>query len=42
MIIGHISGCFDLWVDPDVQCHHYHVFDLLNLFNIIEELRGTG
>lgn len=25
---------FDIWVDPDVVCHHYHKFDLLDIFSI--------
>jgi len=25
---------FDIWVDPDTVCHHYHMFNLLEIYNI--------
>lgn len=28
---------FDIWIDPDVVCHHYHNFDLLDIFSIYEQ-----
>jgi GT2 family glycosyltransferase len=30
---------FDIWVDPTVECHHYHKFDLLDIFNIYRQSR---
>jgi hypothetical protein len=34
-----IEAGFDIWVDPDVQCHHYHIFDLLDIFAIVRQLK---
>jgi GT2 family glycosyltransferase len=28
-----------IWVDPDVRCHHYHKFDLLDVFSVYLESR---
>ncbi len=30
---------FDIWVDPDVKCHHFHNFDLLDVFDMVETAR---
>ena len=28
---------YEIWCDPDVRCHHFHDFDLLNVFAIYEQ-----
>jgi len=30
---------FDIWCDPDIQCHHYHEFDLLDIFAVVRQLK---
>ena len=30
---------FDIWVYPEIQCHHYHNFDLLDLFASVRQTR---
>lgn len=35
---------FDIWVDPDIRCHHFHLFDLLDIFAMYlqrEEVRNV-
>lgn len=33
---------FDIWVDPEVICHHYHYMDLLAVFGIWEASLKKG
>ncbi len=30
---------FDIWVDPKVQCHHWHMFDLADIFAIVRQTK---
>jgi hypothetical protein len=30
---------FDIWIDPEVICHHYHKFDLLEIFMMFSQNR---
>lgn len=30
---------FDIWVDPEVECHHYHQFDLLDFFAAMRQMQ---
>ena len=33
---------FDLWVDPAVQCHHFHTIDILEVFMIAMQAKKMG
>lgn len=33
---------FDIWVDPKIQCHHYHEFDMLDIFAVIRQTKETN
>lgn len=30
---------FDIWVYPEIQCHHYHQFDLLDVHAVARQVR---
>lgn len=30
---------FDIWVDPEVECHHWHQFDLLDFFAAMRQMK---
>ena len=30
---------FPIWVYPEIQCHHYHKFDILDIFAIARQVR---
>jgi len=32
---------FDIWVHPRVQCHHWHNFDLLDIFAILRQTKNV-
>jgi len=33
---------YTIYVDPDVKCHHYHKFDLLDVFSIVDATVKAG
>jgi len=33
---------FDLWVDPNVICHHYHNLDILDIFKVANQAKQMG
>lgn len=33
---------FDIWVDPKVQCHHWHYFDLADIFAIVRQTKNIS
>ena len=34
-----LKAGFDIWVYPEIQCHHFHKFDLLDVFAIARQIK---